>query len=95
MIAALRPHLVPFLALLALLALTATCAFAPIGQWNIIVALAIAGTKTGFVVYFFMELRKERTLIHVASGVGLAWLLILLTLALSDFMSRFPGALLE
>ena len=95
MIKALRPHLGPFLGLLALLALTATCAFLPIGQWNIIVALAIAGSKTGLVVLFFMEMRKEKALIRIASGVGLVWLLILLILALSDFTSRFPGALLK
>jgi len=95
MIAALRPHVLPFLGLLVLLALTATCAFLPIGEWNLIVALAFAGAKTGLVVYFFMEMRKEKMVIRMAACVGLIWLMILLILALSDYMSRFANMLAE
>ena len=95
MIAALRPHVGPFLALLALLALTAVGAFLPIGRWNIFVALAIAAAKTGFVVYFFMELKRENALIRMAASVGLIWLLIMLMLALADYVCRYPGPLVE
>jgi caa(3)-type oxidase subunit IV len=95
MIKALRPHLVPFVSLLALLALTAACAFLPLRAYNIIVALAFATAKTGVVTCMFMELRKENPLIRTASGVGVVWLAIMLMLALADFLSRFPGKLAE
>ena len=95
MIAALRHHLGPFIVLLVLLALTATGASLPIGEWNIVVALGISAAKTGIVVYFFMELKKENALIRMAACVGLIWLMVMLLLALSDYVSRYPGSLVE
>lgn len=95
MIRALRPHVGPFLGLMVLLSLTAICSSLPIGEWNLIVALTFAGMKTGLVVYFFMELRREGALIRIAACVGLVWLMIMLILALADFVSRFPGTLME
>ena len=94
MIAALRPHLLPLLGLLALLALTATCAWLPLGAGNLPLALALGSAKTLLVAFFFMELKKETTLIRLAACVGLVWLMILLMLALTDYLSRFPGHLL-
>jgi cytochrome c oxidase subunit 4 len=94
-IKALRPHLVPFIALLVLLVLTATCAFLPLRGYNLAVALVIAAAKAGVVIYLFMELRKENATIRIVAGVGLVWLAIMLMLALADFLSRFPGKLVE
>jgi cytochrome c oxidase subunit 4 len=91
---ALLPHLLPFLGLLVLLTLTACGAYLPLGSGNLILALSIAFTKTFLVLLFFMELRKEDTLIRLAACVGLLWLTILLMLALADSFSRFPGRLL-
>ncbi len=90
MIAALRPHLLPFLGLLALLALTAICAGLPLGAVNLPLSLALAIAKTLLVAILFMELRESTLLIRLAAFVGLIWLSILLMLALSDYLSRFP-----
>jgi len=89
-IAALRPHLIPFLGLLGLLALTATCAGLPLGAVNLPLSLLLAVAKTLLVAIFFMELRHNTLLIRLAALVGLIWLSILLMLALSDYMTRFP-----
>ena len=90
---ALRPHLVPFLCLLLLLTLTAGAAWLPLGAVNLPLSLAIAALKTALVVFFFMELKKENTLIRLTAFLGIMWLLIFLMLALTDYFTRYPGSL--
>ena len=46
-------------ALLALTALTATSSRIDLGEWNVVVALAVACTKAALVALFFMHLRYE------------------------------------
>jgi cytochrome c oxidase subunit 4 len=92
MIAALRPHLFSFLALLGLLALTAICAGLPLGVVNFPLSLAIATAKALLVALFFMELNRSSMLVRFAACVGILWLAILLMLALADYFTRFPGA---
>jgi cytochrome c oxidase subunit 4 len=77
-----------WLALLALLALTVTLAYAPLGALNAVVALAIGTIKAAIVAAIFMELRHRgfRTLIFACAG--LFWLGILLWLGSMDFLTR-------
>ena len=46
-------------ALLALTALTVTSSRIDLGEWNVVVALAVACTKAALVALFFMHLRHE------------------------------------
>jgi cytochrome c oxidase subunit 4 len=82
------PLLASWLGLLALLALTVTAAYLPLGAFNIVVALGIGAAKAAIVAAFFMELwhRGARTLVFATAG--LFWLSILLWLGLMDFMTR-------
>ena len=91
MIAALRLHFIPFFALLGLLALTAFCAVLPLGAFNLPLSLAFSAAKTLLVALFFMELKSSSMLVRLAAFVGLMWLSFLLLLALSDYLTRFPG----
>jgi len=75
-------------ALLLLVALTAGLAFVNLGPFNGPVAVIIAATKAVLIVLFFMHGRVSSRLIWLASGLGFAWLAILFTLALSDYVSR-------
>jgi len=75
-------------ALFALLALTAFAAEIDLGPFNVLVALAIAGVKAGLVVLFFMEVRYRSPLTWIVAGAGVFWLTILITLTLSDVLSR-------
>jgi cytochrome c oxidase subunit 4 len=77
-----------WLGLLALLALTITLAYLPLGAFNITVALLIGASKAAIVAAFFMELwhRGARTLVFATAG--LFWFAILLWLGLMDFMTR-------
>jgi cytochrome c oxidase subunit 4 len=77
-----------WLSLLALLGLTVTLAYQPLGAFNTVAALSIATIKALIVAAIFMELwsRGSRTLIF--AGAGLFWLALLLWLGLMDFLTR-------
>jgi cytochrome c oxidase subunit 4 len=82
------PLVAAWLALLALLALTVTLAYQPLGRINAVVALAIGTAKAAVVAAVFMELRHRGPRTFLFAGAGLFWLGILLWLGLMDFFSR-------
>lgn len=71
-----------------LLALTWGIGYIDLGSFNLIVALAIAITKAMLVVLFFMHIKGSSRLLHLAAAAGVLWLLIMLTLTLSDYFTR-------
>ena len=68
--------------------LTWGIAFVDLGFWNPIVALAIACIKATLVILYFMHVRYSDKMTMVTVGAGFFWLLILITLSLSDYLSR-------
>jgi cytochrome c oxidase subunit 4 len=88
------PRIIVFswLGLLALLTLTVSAAYLPLGALNTIIALGIAATKAALVAAIFMELRERNSLTLAFAIAGFFWLGIMLWLALSDYMTRpnFP-----
>lgn len=89
----LRIYYTVFLVLLALTGLTTGVAFFDLGLFSPIVALTIAVVKASLVVLFFMHLRYSTRLTWVVGGAGIFWLGILLTLSLSDYLTRAWGRL--
>ena len=78
-----------FGALLFLTMATAGAAFVDLGgELNSIVALTIALVKTLLVLLFFMHVRYSSRLTWVFAGAGLFWLLIMMSLTLSDVLTR-------
>lgn len=77
-----------FAGLIALLVLTVAAATLDLGAWNVPVALAIAGAKAALVMVYFMHLRTTTWLVRIWSMAGVAWLVILFTLTLSDYFTR-------
>ena len=75
-------------ALLALLAATWMIAYVDLGPFNLIAALAIAITKAIIIALFFMHIGGSSRVLHLAAVAGVAWLLILISLTLSDYFSR-------
>jgi cytochrome c oxidase subunit 4 len=59
-----------------------------LGPLNTVVALAIAGVKATLVVLFFMHVKYGTRLTKLAIIAALYWLGILLTLTLSDYLTR-------
>jgi cytochrome c oxidase subunit 4 len=75
-------------ALMLLLALTWTIGYINLGMFNVIIALAIAIIKALLVALFFMHIKGSSRLLHLAMAVGVIWLLIMLSLTLSDYFTR-------
>jgi cytochrome c oxidase subunit 4 len=77
-----------WIALLALLGLTVTLAYQPLGSLNGPLSLAIAACKVLVIAMAFMELRGRRPLAMAAALVGIFWLAILLWLSSTDYTQR-------
>jgi cytochrome c oxidase subunit 4 len=77
----------------ALMALTAITVFAARISFHneaigTVIALAIAVTKAVLVVLFFMHVRYSSRLTWVVIASGLLWLAIMISLTLSDYLTR-------
>jgi cytochrome c oxidase subunit 4 len=81
-------YVVIILILMSLTVATWLIAFIDLGIWNPVVALAIACTKATLVILFFMHVYYSNKLTKVTVVAGFFWLLILITLSLSDYLSR-------
>jgi cytochrome c oxidase subunit IV len=88
-------HVVPvglyvsvFLALLVGTGLTTWIAYIDLGRWNTVVALTIAVIKMLLVVLFFMHVKYAHGLTKVVIICGFFWLGIMITLSLSDELTR-------
>jgi len=80
--------LVIVLCLFAGTVLTFFAATWDMGIFNPIVALTIACTKAVLVILFFMHVRYSSKLTMITVAAGFFWLLILIVLSLSDYISR-------
>lgn len=87
----LRVYVAVFAALIALTALTVFAATRDLGAFNTVVALVIACTKAVLVVLFFMHLRYSARLTWAVIAGGFFWLLLLLLMTLSDYLTRGLG----
>ena len=77
-----------FLALTVLTALTVFAAFVNLGVFNFPVALAIAVIKSTLVILFFMHVKYSTRLTWAVVLGSIFWLGILLTLTMSDYLTR-------
>ena len=77
-----------FAALMVLTAVTVAVAFINLGSLNFPVAIAIAITKATLVILFFMHAKYSSTLTKLFVGTAFFFLFILLTLTLTDYLSR-------
>ena len=85
-----RTYILTFVALMALMILTAFLSTVPMGrELNTIVALIIAAIKAALVLLFFMHLKYESYVLSTVVFVaGLFWLLIFFGLTIIDYGSR-------
>src|ERR1700726_3420923 len=71
--------------------LTVLAAQVEMGVFNPIVALGIACFKGGIVILFFMHVKYQSRLIKMTVGAGFLTFLVLVTMTLSDYISRAWG----
>jgi cytochrome c oxidase subunit 4 len=63
-------------------------AFIDLGIWNPVVALTIAVIKATLVILFFMHVYYSSKLTKLTISAGFFWLLIMITMSLSDYLTR-------
>jgi len=83
-----KTYLQVFAALMVLTAATIGVAFIDWGALNTVIAIAIAVTKATLVILIFMHVRDSSQLTRIVISAGIFWLLLLITLTLSDYLTR-------
>ena len=77
-----------FATLIALTLLTVGLSFLELGAWHTTVGVLIGVVKATLVGLFFMHLLHSSRASWLAVLAGLFWLLLLMTLTLSDYLTR-------
>jgi cytochrome c oxidase subunit 4 len=72
-------------------AITVGAAYVELGVFNPIVALGIASFKAVIVILFFMHVKYQSRLVKMTVGAGFFTFLVLITMTLTDYMSRAWG----
>ena len=81
-------YLRAYAALLGLTLVTTLLAFLNMGRFNTIVALVIAVVQASLIAGVFMHALYETALVRVILGGGVLWFLILITLTMTDYLTR-------
>ena len=84
-------YMLVFGTLLVFTGITVGAAFVELGVLNPIVALGIASFKAVVVILFFMHVKYQSRLVKITVGAGFFTFLVLITMTLSDYMSRAWG----
>jgi cytochrome c oxidase subunit IV len=84
-------YLLVFGTLLLFTGITVGAAYIDLGVFNPIVALAIASFKAVVVILFFMHVKYQSRLVKITVGCGFFTFLVLITMTLTDYMSRAWG----
>jgi cytochrome c oxidase subunit IV len=87
-ITSIRTYYRVFAALVALTFLTVGLSFLELGAWHTTVGVLIGAGKATLVGLFFMHLLHSSRGSWLAVLAGLFWLLILMMLTLTDYMTR-------
>jgi cytochrome c oxidase subunit IV len=83
-----KTYIFIYLILLLLLGATLFVAYIELAGLNIILAVIVASTKALLVILYFMHVRHSTTLTRVFVGAGFLWLVILVGLTLTDYLTR-------
>jgi cytochrome c oxidase subunit 4 len=84
-----KTYALVWMVLVILTGMTFSVAGMELGGWTVLIALAIAGTKSGLILNYFMHLRSERLLIFkVIIPLVMAVFLVFILLTFSDLAFR-------
>jgi cytochrome c oxidase subunit 4 len=84
-------YLYVFATLLFFTGVTVWAAYVPFGIFNPVIALGIASFKATVVILFFMHAAYQSRLIKMTIGAGFFMFLVLITMTMSDYISRSWG----
>jgi cytochrome c oxidase subunit 4 len=85
-------YVVIFLTLLVFTAITVGASYIEMGVWNPVVAIAIGCVKASLVVLFFMGVKYSTRLTMLTVGAAVFMFLTLISMTLSDYISRAWGS---
>lgn len=77
-----------WLSLLVLTLITTLVGFVDLGVFTMIIAVGIATLKAAIIAAIFMHALLEAKLVKVVIAGGVVWFLILVTLTMSDYITR-------
>ncbi len=80
-----------FASLLFLTALTVAASYVDLYAFNVVVALAIACIKAVLVILFFMHVKYSSRLTKLTVAAGFFTFLVLITMSMTDYISRAWG----
>jgi cytochrome c oxidase subunit 4 len=80
-----------FATLLLFTAITVGAAYVDLKWANPVIALGIASFKAVIVILFFMHVAYQSKLIKITIGAGFFTFLVLITMTLTDYLSRAWG----
>jgi cytochrome c oxidase subunit 4 len=86
-----KTYIMVFVTLLIFTGITVGAAYVDLGIFNPVVALAIASFKAVVVILFFMHVKYQSKLVKMTVGAGFFTFLVLVTMTLTDYMSRAWG----
>lgn len=84
-------YMMVFGTLLLFTAITVGAAYVDLGIFNPVVALGIASFKAVVVILFFMHVKYQSRLVKLTVAAGFFTFLVLITMTLSDYISRAWG----
>lgn len=84
-------YTIVWVTLLIFTGLTVIAAYVDLGIFNPVVALAIATIKAVVVILFFMHVKYQSKLIKMTVAAGFFTFFALITMTLSDYISRAWG----
>jgi len=80
-----------FASLLIMTAITVGASYLELGEFNVIVALAIACIKAVLVILFFMHVKYSSRLTKLTVAAGFFTFFVLITMSMTDYISRAWG----
>jgi cytochrome c oxidase subunit 4 len=83
-----RKYILIWSALLLLLLATWFFSRIDLHAFNSVIALSISILKMILIIVYFMHIRRGPRLVWVIAGAGFVWLLVLIDLTLSDYLTR-------
>jgi cytochrome c oxidase subunit IV len=84
-------YMIVFITLLIFTGVTVGAAYVDLGILNPVVALAIACFKAVVVILFFMHVKYQSKLVKLTVASGFFTFIVLVTMTLTDYMSRAWG----
>lgn len=83
-----KAYLLAFAALMGLLCLNVGLAFLPMGWGNMLAGVVVATAQASVIALVLMHGLFEKPLVRLVIGGALLWFLILVTLTMTDYITR-------